>query len=60
MYALSFREDTLKKKKRINSMENVYEITKKVILSTVLNILLICGIIFKNMLELCDMGDYIF
>lgn len=41
-------------------MGNVYEITKKDILSTVLNILMIYGIILKNMLELCDMGDYIF
>lgn len=56
---LCFLEKTLKKK-RINSMGNVYEIMKKDILSTVLNILMIYGIILKNMLELCDMGDYIF
>lgn len=41
-------------------MGNVYEITKKDILSTVLNILITYGVIFKNMLELCDTGDYIF
>lgn len=57
---LCFLEKTVWKKKRINRVENVYEITKKDILSTVLNILMIYGIIFKNMLELCDMGDYIF
>lgn len=34
---------------------------KRDILSiTVLNTLVTCGIIFKNIVELCDIGDYIF
>lgn len=48
--------------KRINSIKNIhiYMLSKKDIHSnTVLNILIICGILLKNMIEPWDIEDYI-